>query len=459
VTRVWGALLFLSIPLAAGCSGQCQVIDLSSCNPGLVCAPVGTSGDTACVPPIEVRGQVVDAATGEGIRGAFLHAIDQSGVSAAQLSTTGRDGAFTLRLLLRRTDNLGTPEPTTVTLEAQAQGYGAYPGKIDVAQVLDTQALTHEGGEAPYVFESPKTQLALSPLPSGKQDDPFIAGAVEISGYEGSPLVVAQANGQGVADALADAYGQFVLLNVPPGTYDLALYAQHAAWVRGTGLTVDVNRSANGVLIGQSGASLGTVRGSVTLPSGSGPTSVLLIPRSVFDETTGRGTPVPSLRAPTAGTPADVTGAFSIEGVPDGDYYVVPSYENDGLVRKPGVGFHALGVQDVAVTNGVASPATAPALEVVPAVALTSPGASAEETVGATPTLKWSAYPGAARYTVRVFDFQGTEAFSAEDVSGTSVAVAPALAPGLYQWRVVAKDGSGALLSQSEDLLGIFRVE
>src|SRR5207247_2420213 len=80
-----------------------------------------------------------------------------------------------------------------------------------------------------------------------------------------------------------------------------------------------------------------TVSGDVNIvnPGAGTATSVILVVESTFDDALARGDTPPGLRAPAPPAAPNVTGAFSIDGVPDGRYVVLAGFENDNLVRDP----------------------------------------------------------------------------------------------------------------------------
>jgi len=447
------AALFLSAFAASlGCSGDCRVGDLTSCDPGLVCAPIASDASSGCFPPVEVRGRLVDLTTQKGLPLGFISALDETGLPAGELTSSGSDGAFTLQIPVVREDKSGAPRTTHLTLNAQAQDYQSFPGTLRTPEPIDTATATQAASGEPWVVTAPQTTVGLVPLPAAQRGWPHIAGALQFDVNQGAPLVVVGANGLGVANTLADNFGQFVLLNVPPGTYSLRVYSQGASYADATGLTVSVGSSVEGVLVAQTSEALATVSGNVALPAGRGPASVVLVPKSTVLPDLQRGVVPPGLSVQT-----DAAGAFSFSGVPDGDYDLLPAYENDGLVRDPS----AADPLEVLITAGTPSPASPPPLAVVPAVQLVTPGATAiPETASATPTLTWVASPQAASYALTVFDAFGHAVFQATPPgSATSVTLTDPLPAGaFYQWRITALDGAGTPVGQSEALLGVFQV-
>jgi hypothetical protein len=65
-----------------------------------------------------------------------------------------------------------------------------------------------------------------------------------------------------------------------------------------------------------------------------------------------------------------------------------------------------------------------------------------------TPTLRWSSFPGATRYSVGVHNDETGQAVLNQDTTDTSLVVAPPLEPGVrYQWSVYANNAEGLELA------------
>ncbi len=206
--------------------------------------------------------------------------------------------------------------------------------------------------------------------------------------------------------------------------------------------------------------------GSVSLVAGTGGnlTSVVMVLKSTFNETLVRGEVPPGLRAPDPGTEPNISGAWEITGVPDGEYVVLAAFENDHLVRDPDPNMAGTELQYLTVANG--APSAEPTFKVTIAITIVSPGAGdAIETVSATPTFSWAPYSSAKSYEVMVFDVFGvqqgvTAVLNAQALSGDpSHTHEGVLAPGIYLWRVLAKGQNGNPISVSEELRGVFQVE
>jgi hypothetical protein len=189
----------------------------------------------------------------------------------------------------------------------------------------------------------------------------------------------------------------------------------------------------------------------------------VLVLESTFNSTLARGEAVPGLRAPDPGTAPNITGAWSISGVPNGKYAVLAAFENDGNVRDPDPGIAGTQVAHITVTGGSAN--ASPQFKVTGAVSMVGPGAGdTPEQVTGTPTFTWSAYPATNHYVVDVFNAQGVNIWQAPSVTGSgtvsTVYAGPALTPGaFYQWRATAIDVHSNPISYTEDLRGVWQVQ
>jgi hypothetical protein len=158
----------------------------------------------------------------------------------------------------------------------------------------------------------------------------------------------------------------------------------------------------------------------------------------------------------------NISGAWTITGIPDGKYVVLAAFENDGNVRDPDPGISGTQIQRITVTGGALSPAVSPAFKVTGAVALVSPGKDGVEVTSATPTFTWEVYSNADAYLLTVFDGLGNTLWTLPILDKAIVSAAyagPALTAGqFYQWRVTAIRRL-APTSQTEELRGLFQVQ
>jgi hypothetical protein len=278
-------------------------------------------------------------------------------------------------------------------------------------------------------------------------------------------LVVAETPGQPAASAIADDRGGFTLYNVAPGAYRVQAYSRGTNYTA-VDATVSAGTSVMGVLITKAGAPTATVSGSVSLVAGANGagTSVILVVESTFNAALIRGEVPPGLRAPEPGTLPNLTGAYSIGGVPDGKYVVLAAFENDGNVRDPDPNIAGTQIQHIVVANGTAN--LQPSFKVTGAIEMVGPGGgeSVDEITGS-PSFTWKPYSSAKLYEVTVVDSFGNEVWKKSDVADLkdgagNIVVAyagPALVPGrVYQWRAQARGNALNPISSTEDLRGVF---
>jgi len=432
---------------------SCDPVAQTGCSDGKVCEEV-TAGMPACFAPVEVHGKVFDQATGAAIAGAQVVALDVNGSALSDVAVTGTDGTYKLAVPSERAAD-GTPSPLSLTLRADAAGYVAFPGGVRTALPVDTASAAMQSGA--YVVQSSLTDIALQPQPAGTAAG-SIKGKVDVADDHPGVLVVAENNGKGFV-AIADRSGNYVIDDLADGGYTVSAYAKghvygsaQANVSAGAAATADLHLTQD-----QPGTLTGTA--DIVATSGGGSmTSIVVMVESTFDATTGRGVVVPALRAPDPGTAPNVSGAFTITGVPPGKYVVLAAFENDGLVRDPDTCIAGTDIVHVQVAAGqtVAAPQT---FKVTGAITITGPGVDGPEAVTAAPMLAWTAYPSTGSYTVHVYDSFGTDVWTMTGITGTSVQYAGPLEAGaFYQFHVFAiKIGGGNCpISSSEDLRGVF---
>jgi hypothetical protein len=142
---------------------------------------------------------------------------------------------------------------------------------------------------------------------------------------------------------------------------------------------------------------------------------VVLVPVSVFNDNLLRG-PVPfGLRAPDPGLDPDVSGAFTIFGVPAGTYKVLAAFENDFLVRDPDTSIGGTELQEITVESG-RDQTIAEGFKITGALDVVGPGAEVPEVVSGTPTFVFADDSSEDGYIVRVFDVFGEVMWEKLDV-------------------------------------------
>jgi hypothetical protein len=452
--------LAISLSFLVACGGDdgpCDPVAQSGCDDGLVCEQV-LDGEATCFAPVEVRGRVLDLADESGIEGARVVAVDVNGAAVSSVAVSGSDGTYALPISSQRSAE-GVPSAFPVSLRAEAAGYQAFPGTVRQALPLDIGTAAADGDG--FVVKSALTDIGL--LAQDNAPTGSIKGKVAIPDDHAGVLVVAESSGVGFA-GLVSRDGEYTVFNLPAGHYIVNAYSVGHVY---TPAETDVAAGAVTLDLALSGDAPGTLTGSVTFADAAGlsNTSVVAFIESTFDTTTGRGIAPPGLRSPRSGAP-NITGAFSMEGVPPGRYVVVAAFENDGLVRDPDLCI--AGTDDVHVVVTAGQTTVAPtSFKVTGALRVTAPGAEAAEEVIGVPTFSWADDSSEDEYFVEVFDAFGQSVWTSTipGVSGSMPSLVyggPALSAGMYyQWRVTSRKtatGGTCALSRSEDLRGVFFV-
>ncbi|HEY0135904.1 MAG TPA: hypothetical protein VGB85_17585, partial [Nannocystis sp.] len=455
------------------------------CAPGLVCDPVVDSDDHVCGAALQIRGRVEDSLTGLGIEAALVAALNENGEPVTDVAATDSCGDYVLPIRVRRNPDGSFAESLKWTLIASARNYQPFPAGPRPALPIDlSEAVPNPDGPEPAlaskdaeddadppmtytveVIDTAATSVALIPLGAAAQ-------GVSVSGSVGADaagtLVVAEGGAAPAPYAIADASGAFTLFNVQSGAVEVRGYRQGvelapAPVTVAAADVVDVDLAIVTVDV----AALGTVTGSIGIvnaPGGS-MTSVVLVPSSVYNAGLERG-PVPlGLRDPPPPATPDVTGQFTLTGVPAGTYKVLVAFENDSLVRDPDEGISGTQIQEITLAAGQMLP-VAEGFKVTEALAIVGPGKDGPEAVAATPTLTWVDDSSEDGYDVVVYDALGNLVWETEvaGVSGSdNVELAyagPALVSGMYyqfrvtSWREVQNKRLN--IARTEDLRGVF---
>jgi hypothetical protein len=450
---------------------MCLLTESAACEPSgdqcsneLTCAEL-ISGEHRCFGDVVLRGDVSDTTSGEGIGDAHVLAIDEEGVAITDVAVTDEAGDYELEIPVVRWET-GAPVASQFTLRGSAQNYQAFPSGIRVALPIDTEDAAVEGKR--YVLENALTAVGLIPLEEG--DRTTISGSVvalegEEAGQIGGVLVVATSE-DGAYSALTDHGGSFTIFNVPSGDYEVRAYA---ADIQISPATASVGADpVEDVVLAEIGEELATVSGNVQIVNAAGGemTSVILVVEDTFEPNAARGDVPRGLRAPRAGLP-DVTGDFTITGVPVGRYVALAAYENDGLVRDPDTNIAGTDFVSVEVIAGETTIALEESFKVTAALATVGPGADGPEAVTEKPTLIWADDSSEDWYDVLVFDAFGNEVWSSlmvSSVSGeenVSLAYEGPLEAGMYyQFRVSSWREPGGMaaspIATTEDLRGVF---
>jgi hypothetical protein len=424
---------------------ECSATTGEGCDPGFVCEEV-EGGKAACFAPLIVSGRVFDLSNDAAIEGARVVARDANGAAVSSVAVSDGDGHYELRVPAKRVSGGGIAA-SSVTLRADASGFLTFPKAPRVALPID---LSEASGEPPELA-STLTDVGLIPLGAG--DRGTISGSV-LAEHPGGTLVVA-----GGVTGLADSQGDYAVFNVPVGTQSVEGYLPGVN-LESESVEVAANDEVTGVDLDVVSDATATVSGNVQIvnaPGGS-ETSVVLVVESTFDETMVRGEAPPGLRV------GEVSGAWSIENVPNGRYVALAAFENDDLVRDPDTSIGGTEIVHVEVTGADVS--LSDGFKVTGALAVESPGATEPEIVTMPFDLSWEDDSSEDSYDVQVFDALGAVTWEQTGIMGprgsAPVVVTyagPPLEPGMfYQFRAVSiKDG--VPISATEDLKGVFTAE
>lgn len=458
------AACFCSVDAASGCAEglECQTVADGTtgcfCSPGYqsgceedgeVCEVV-EGGNSACFPPVTVRGRVFDLLTDAAIEGAHVVARDANNVAVSDVAITDANGQYELAVPTRRNQDGGLLE-TDVTLRADATGYVTFPKPPRVALPFDTAQATGE----PLVLESSATDVGLLPLqdPSGLGT---ITGTV-LAAHPRGTLVVAggSAPGGGGVTGIAATDGAYTVFNVPAGTHAVHGYAA-GLQLDSTSAQVMAGQTTAGVDLGDLGPATAVVSGKVEIvnPGDGDDTSIILVVDETFIESIASGEAPPGLRA------GNIDGQWEIANVPDGNYVVLAAFENDFLVRDPD---QSIGGTDlVRITVSGSSVDLAESFKITGALDVVSP--DDEEVVSGTPTFVWGDDSSEDHYEIVVYDAYGTLVWERLDIPGVSgdseVTVQyegdPLEAGMLYQFRATSIKNGGSPIARTEDLRGVF---
>lgn len=427
----------------------CSVDANTGCAAGTVCEDV--PGDyPACFPPVTLGGKVFNLETGAPIAGARVVGRDANFAAITGVAVTDANGHYTRTVPTPRKVD-GTLLELSVFLRADAQGYIPFPSAPRVALPVDVSKATG----SPLHLETPATDIGMVPL-ENTTGLGTVTGTVLAKVPIGTLIVVGGAvEAGGGVTGVADTDGTFTVFNVPAGDVKVRGFKVGLQLGEATA-AVKAGVTTKGVDLADKGKATAVVNGNIQMVNAGGgtDTSVILAVDETFNPDAARGEAPPGLRV------AGVTGAFSIAGVPDGNYVVLAAFENDLLVRDPDTSIGGTAVVRITVSGQNLS--IDQGFKVTGALNVVSP--DAEAVVSGTPKFVWGDDSGEDHYELRVFDAYGTKVWEQLDVPGVSgsknVEVdygGPALkSGGLYQFRAVAIKNGGTPIAITEDLRGVF---
>lgn len=406
----------------------------------------------------KITGSVTDVNTGSGLEGASVIVFDATSNSPQATTVTDASGDYTIEV-----------DKGTYFLKFYKQGYlsmppsGIDPVAFDILQ----------GTSVDQPAEMTPSDLAAAGFIKGK--------IINTSGTTGGILVIAEGSGFAYS-GVSDNDGNYTIFNVPAGAYEvkayLAEYSSDAA-----NATVTANTETNEVNLTLTKNANGQVDGTFKVISQTTiatPPATMKI--SLVHSLTGET--VPGL---TLSLPYSSSISFSFSSVPDGNYIVRATYENDYIVIDPDY-ITKFGDYKVSLSSGVADPVSVDIVAtsaVIPSSPTNEMSTTAPIAAPVKPTFSWSAYPSTSDYVIEVTDattgqvvwggFTNTDGVITKNIviesNVTSVefnfdgtASVDALTPGkIYRWRVYAsKDNVQTgwnLIAASENQMGLIKVE
>jgi hypothetical protein len=387
--------------------------------------------------------------------------VNRSPVSSVAVSSS--TGSYELAVPSKR-DAEGKPVALDLTLRADAAGYQTFPSGI--RQALPISTANPVSTDDRLVVQSSLTEVGLIPLPAGS-GTATVRGKVALpeQGARGVLVVAETSAGSGSMrgyTAIADIHGDYAIFNVPAGPVQVTGYARDLNYVPAEVTTSDgATTSLDLALSGEAPATLTGKVSLVNAPAGTA-TSVILVVESTFNENLVRGETPPGLRAPDPGIAPDITGDFTLSGVPAGKYVALAAFENDGLVRDPDTCISGTDILHVTVTPGQQLVLDS-AFKITGALDVVTPGAEFAEAVSGTPSFSWVDDSSETGYQVQVFDSFGEEVWNTQIASSSGADPVlsyggPALQSGMYyQFRVMSlRKNNECQISLTEDLKGVF---
>lgn len=434
----------------------CDPVAQTGCVGGLTCEVVAEGG-SVCATPVVLRGSVFDLADDMAVAEARVVALDANGAPLSSVAISDRDGLYELPVPHVRHGD-GTPVGLQLTLRVDAAGFQSFPSGIRTSLPVDTTGPVPLDGR--LVVANTLTDVGLIELPEGSGTG-SISGRVSLPRERPGVLVVAEKDGVGTS-AIADRDGSYRIFNVAPGTWSVTGYARGLSFERadvtvaeGADVHTDLDRTD---------ARTGTISGKVSIvnPGDGNATSIILVVESLFNEATLRGESPPGLRAPNPGVVPNVSGAFSIDGVPAGRYVVLAAFENDRLVRDPDTSIGGTQIVHTELTAGQTQ-ALPESFKVTGALGFLPPLGLEPYGVTAAPQITWEDDSSEDAYEVTVYDALGnvvwTHTEPGHSGSNPAVTYGGPLEPGMYYQAKIVSMKSRTPISQTEDLAGIFFVQ
>ncbi|MFC1592077.1 hypothetical protein ACFL43_06100 [Thermodesulfobacteriota bacterium] len=409
---------------------------------------------------IKIAGLIFSLEDGSPIQNAVVFAVNKANGQVSDMATTGADGSYAVEVESAR-EGRNKPVNGAWDLNVAAAQYMAVPSFIRPSIAVTVENFIPEENNSTY--SDTLTDIGLASLKTSSEM--FTVSGSLAGGEPGALVVLEDCSAPPCPYGYTAGRGNFIVFNVPPGSYSAAAYKKEFSFEP---TTVEIAADTDNVVINQqSGNPTGTVSGSVNIvnPGDGDATSVVLVPESLFHEGLEKGILVPGLRAPDSGDP-DVTGAYSITGVPEGSYVVLAAFENDHLVRDPDPNIAGTQIVRFTMPDGDSYTRDIDAFKITGALNIVSPGAGdTPEALSALTEVVFEDDSSEDQYDIVLFSMYGDTLWVktiAGQSGGTQVSVAydgPALESGIYyQWKVTSSRKGGPIAT-SEDLKGIFYIE
>ena len=385
------------------CKPACE--NDADCDDEYVCELVKDETLLGCFPPIKVNGNVfnMDVTVSKPIEGAFVVGmLSGSGISSDRV-TTNSTGNYSILLRLQRDSRALPTNEDALHLSVSAMNFETYPGLLRPSLPITFDNISCS--EVGCFVHSGFTSVGLYSLDAGVIRYSIIG---KISEKKGGVLVVAECDTAPCQTAYSDKDGAFSILNVPVGTYSVKAYIVGKNY---SAVAVDVvDKNIEGVQLELNSSPLSTLNGSINIVNAPGElkSSIVLMPAVTFIESFAKGMIAPGLRAPDPGVEPNISGDYTITGIPDGEYYVLAAFENDFLVRDPDP--NIAGTQILKVTFPDASnnyDITIGNFKITEAIEIIFPGAEKPEQIFENPTFSWKRDASATHYIIKVYSSQG----------------------------------------------------
>ncbi|MFY0541083.1 carboxypeptidase-like regulatory domain-containing protein [Nannocystis pusilla] len=145
------------------------------CAPGLACEPLADGEGHVCGTALSLRGRVTDSASGSGIEGALVAALNELGEPVTDVVATDACGDYDLPVSVRRKADGSYAESLKWTLSVSARDYQPFPTGLRPALPIDLSDAApapepadeedaDEEAQAPDVVDNAATHVALLSL-------------------------------------------------------------------------------------------------------------------------------------------------------------------------------------------------------------------------------------------------------------------------------------------------------